>query len=100
MTSLVSIYRLDGLIGRCDARCYNAQQPHCDCVCGGKNHGRGIQVAAQNTINEAADWLEQAAPDGLSDRELYAKVARDLRQLARQTLIRFAPPPDPDHPYS
>ena len=95
MTSLVSIYRLDGLIGRCDARCYNAQQPHCDCVCNGKNHGRGIQVAAQNTINEAADWLEAATPPDIDQRELFTTTARDLRQLAQQNFLRFTSP-NPD----
>ena len=31
----------DGRIGRCDARCWDAKQPRCTCVCGGLNHGKG-----------------------------------------------------------
>lgn len=34
---------------RCDARCYNAKGPDCDCICGGKNHGVGLQKAQENT---------------------------------------------------
>jgi hypothetical protein len=25
----------------CDARCYYAEGPDCNCSCGGRNHGRG-----------------------------------------------------------
>jgi hypothetical protein len=92
LTTLIAIYNNDGLLGRCDARCYDAKQPHCDCVCGGKNHGRGIHVAAQNTVNDAAAWLEAATPPGIDTREIYAKVARDLRHLAQQTFIHFTDP--------
>jgi hypothetical protein len=28
----------------CDARCTSARGPHCDCSCGGKNHGTGRTV--------------------------------------------------------
>jgi len=34
---------------RCDAKCYDAQHPDCDCLCGGRNHGAGLQKAMQNT---------------------------------------------------
>ncbi len=33
---------------RCDAKCYNAKHPSCDCVCGGKNHGAGLDRAMDN----------------------------------------------------
>jgi hypothetical protein len=100
MTTLIVVYNSDGIIGRCDARCYNAKQPHCDCVCHGKNHGQGIQIAAQNALKDAAEWLEAAQPDDITNRELFAKTARELRRLASQTLLPLAPPPDPNHPYS
>ena len=35
--------------GRCDARCYNAKGKKCDCVCGGDNHGKGINFAIMET---------------------------------------------------
>ncbi len=30
---------------RCDERCYNAKRLGCSCVCGGVNHGLGLQHA-------------------------------------------------------
>ena len=34
---------------RCDESCYDAKGPDCDCVCGGRNHGKGLAIAAENT---------------------------------------------------
>lgn len=39
---LIEVHKPDGsFVGRCDARCYNAKHPECDCICGGANHGKG-----------------------------------------------------------
>jgi len=32
---------------RCDATCYNAKHPDCDCICGGKCHGKGLYKAVE-----------------------------------------------------
>ena len=40
---LIEVWNSEGLVGRCDARCYNAKEVHCECICGGKNHGAGLQ---------------------------------------------------------
>jgi hypothetical protein len=58
---LIEVHKPDGsLIGRCDARCYNAKHPKCDCVCGGVNHGRGFW------INGAAlDLLKSKHPENI-----------------------------------
>lgn len=37
-----------GPMRRCDAKCYNAHHPGCSCICGGKNHGAGLQQAIDN----------------------------------------------------
>lgn len=51
--TLIEVRGVDGkLIGRCDARCYEAQHSECTCICGGKNHGRGIHQAVSNIRNE------------------------------------------------
>ena len=42
----------------CDARCYDAKGPDCECVCGGKNHGKGLQAASKNTRDMIAEWSE------------------------------------------
>lgn len=49
--------------GRCDAKCYNAKGPTCKCVCGGVNHGVGIDEAIQNT-HEYHDFLKDAQDAG------------------------------------
>lgn len=48
MSTLITVGNSDGE-RRCDARCYDATEPECDCVCGGINHGKGFNVASQNT---------------------------------------------------
>lgn len=35
----------------CDVKCYDAQEPACDCVCGGKNHGVGLKQAIAFTLD-------------------------------------------------
>lgn len=43
---LIEVRNAQGkLIGRCDAGCYDAVEVDCSCVCGGMNHGRGLQAA-------------------------------------------------------
>jgi len=46
MTTIILKKNKDGVVtGRCDARCYNAKGKKCNCVCGGDNHGKGINNA-------------------------------------------------------
>jgi hypothetical protein len=47
--TLIAVYTSDGCEGRCDAKCYNATEPACDCICGGANHGAGLAQAIDNT---------------------------------------------------
>jgi len=58
MSTLISVYNSDGCVGRCDAKCYDAKHPHCDCVCGGKNHGAGLKQATDNTREMADSWIQ------------------------------------------
>ena len=78
MTLLV-VYTSEGCIGRCDAKCYLAAEPACDCVCGGMNHGGGLAMAIENTRRHAEVMIEKYA--GAHDltgyrRELGAAVAQ------------------------
>ena len=57
--TLISVYNSAGCVGRCDARCYNATQGDCDCICRGKNHGAGQQQAMENTREMSEEWTEQ-----------------------------------------
>ena len=58
MTTLIAVYNSSGCIGRCDAKCYDAQSADCDCICGGANHGAGQEAAIDNTRDMAEQWLE------------------------------------------
>ena len=49
MAILIEVRNSSGIVGRCDAKCYNAKDPVCDCVCGGHNHGAGFKQAQDNT---------------------------------------------------
>jgi hypothetical protein len=66
--TLLNVYTSEGCIGRCDAKCYNAHEPVCDCICGGVNHGVGLQQATENTHAYAEAMIEKyAAAHALTD---------------------------------
>lgn len=58
MTTLIAAYSSNGCEGRCDAKCHNATNPECDCICGGMNHGVGVQQAIRNTQEYCERWIE------------------------------------------
>jgi hypothetical protein len=60
MVTLIAVYNSEGLVGRCDARCYAASDERCRCICQGKNHRKGLQVAIDNTRDMCDRWLEHA----------------------------------------
>jgi hypothetical protein len=45
---------------------YEANHPECNCICGGKIHGKGRQQAIDNTRQMAAEWIKRAADQGLN----------------------------------
>jgi hypothetical protein len=80
MTILIAVYDSDGCRGRCDARCYEAVEPDCDCVCGGLNHGAGRQKAITNTRRYAEVMLaEYSRSHHLKDWR--GEVSDTVRQL-------------------
>jgi hypothetical protein len=64
MTTLIAVYNSEGCVGRCDARCYDAAEEPCECICQGRNHAAGRQQAIDNTRELAESWLEQARASG------------------------------------
>jgi len=76
-----------GRVRRCDARCYNGESSRCTCVCGGINHGVGIQRALENS--REALGLPEPGQASLEDwvRSLLARANKkdkaELRQLLR-----------------
>jgi hypothetical protein len=81
--TLIEIRRADGtLVGRCDARCYNAITPECECCCGGKNHGRGVERAVAQTREQAFNLIPVLEMD---QRKLQEQIARS--RLHRRPIL-------------
>lgn len=58
MTTLISWHSSDGCEGRCDAKCYDAEGPDCDCICSGCNHGQGLDKALAVTRQMAEEMIQ------------------------------------------
>jgi hypothetical protein len=58
MTTLIAVYNSEGCVGRCDARCYEAANAKCHCICGGRNHSAGKQRAMENVARRVGLELE------------------------------------------
>ena len=58
--TLLAVYDATSCVGRCDAICYDAARPGCDCVCGGTNHGVGQEQALANARRYVYAWLDRA----------------------------------------
>lgn len=80
MCTLIAVYSSDGCVGRCDAKCYNAEGPECDCICGGVNHGAGLKQAVDNTRELADGWIEDYAQKH-PEAEKFTVTAREPVQL-------------------
>ena len=72
MATLIAVYTSEGLVGRCDARCYDSKTGTCTCVCGGVNHKAGRAAATANchkAVENAVAWInahrEQAGDDAV-----------------------------------
>jgi hypothetical protein len=67
-------------VGRCDAKCYLSKHDNCDCICGGKNHKKGLDRAVENTRDSAEEWLlKYAKAKGLGTNYSSA-IGRCVRQ--------------------
>jgi hypothetical protein len=80
MATLIAVYYSSGCVGRCDAKCYNATGPDCQCICGGRNHGKGKRQAIENTREMADEWIEAYAQQkGLTEFEASIPARRPDR---------------------
>ncbi len=70
MTTLIRETRSGGQRGRrCDARRYDGKGARCRCVCGGHNHGKGLEKAVEETRKRFDIFADQ------SGAELFLKEA-------------------------
>ncbi len=80
MTTVIAAYDSDGCTGRCDAKCHDATGPDCNCICGGKNHGVGVDKAVENAREQYKEWIDEyqkAHPE-----VTHFEIPDDIRQLA------------------
>ncbi len=54
MVTLLSVGNSEGE-RRCDARCHEATEPDCDCICGGRYHGHGLTHAREQLGQDMRD---------------------------------------------
>ena len=73
MTTIMAIGNSEGT-RRCDERCHGAQHPECDCICGGRYHGKGGR--AQELLQE--DLQSGMWGEGLKKFAETAQAALDL----------------------
>lgn len=72
MSCLIYASNGDHCIGKCDANCYNATHPECDCICRGANHGVGLKQAQENTAKYCDEWIKKYAEEkALSQKDIH-----------------------------
>ena len=64
--------------GRCNSQCYDAKSAVCYCVCGGVNHGAGLQKAIENTKNLKAHGMADVV---FNDKVIETKVEPKAKTL-------------------
>lgn len=60
---------------RCDAKCYNAKGDKCTCICGGANHGKGLDQAMANTNEHAEEWVDEYQRENPGEPSLDVYIA-------------------------
>ncbi len=79
--TLIVAANSDGVYGRCDAKCHDAREPKCDCICGGVYHGKGsdtpeLRQAIEEWFGEVTTALRASGfkleiPVAIAQRELF-----------------------------
>jgi hypothetical protein len=64
VTTVIAAYTSEGCVGRCDARCHDAESPVCTCICGGRLHGVG---SANATRINTEDLLGQESLEAFAE---------------------------------
>ena len=87
--TLFSAYLPNGQkLGQCDASCYDGTGTRCKCICGGINHGVGLQQAAAQTLN--IRWIyHPVRKQRYQPHEVKIYLAKSIHQKADQRLMTF-----------
>jgi hypothetical protein len=76
--TLITIENDEGTYRRCDAKCHNATEPDCRCICLGLFHGKGSHTAElQQAIEKHSKGLVAAMCE---EGVLISELADELRQ--------------------
>lgn len=70
MATIIAVYKGSDLVGRCDARCHEAKEPECHCICGGAYHGVGSVSAAAGRF----DLTDDEILEGLRNCRVFRKI--------------------------
>jgi len=92
MTPLEKMTFDDATKPSCNAACYNARTPTCTCICAGENHGVGLIRAAQNTIRNAARWLDGQKTAHPETCAICVKLSADLYAIALRPALPLDEP--------
>ena len=75
---------------RCDPKCWNAEGPDCECVCGGRYHGHGRDGTLADAVEETAEtWIEALVERG-HDPSGLQEALRAPREK-REALLHLEP---------
>jgi len=85
--TLIEVYA-GGSRRRCDARCYNGHSKQCKCVCGGRNHGKGLQRALDNTRKIAEEIIEQVEKEGGNVKIAKQILQQEFKELGQKVVAR------------
>jgi hypothetical protein len=64
------------MIRVCDVKCYAAEEPTCDCVCQGRNHGVGYTEAVRLTIEKNDFYKKMYGTKLTYSQEIMNKIMR------------------------
>ncbi len=79
MVTLMTWGNSDGIQGRCDAKCHNAKTRKCECMCGGRYHGKGLQPGdLVEAVKEYGAEIESAARRKAQELGLDISFVKDL----------------------
>jgi len=70
--TLITAGNSNGVYGQCDEKCHNAKNPKCQCICGGRYHGKKsgsaeLLAAVQQT---ESGWIHDLEWDGAGTQAL------------------------------
>jgi hypothetical protein len=83
MSTLLIVRNIAGeILRKCDALCYNGKGTHCDCCCGGRNHGVGLARARRNLKDFAHAAMIPYLPYEHERQEYLEVVQAPMQQMS------------------